>query len=146
MFRHVIKYEDFDGNTYEEEFFFNISKGEIVEMELGEDGGLEGLLDRIIHEKDRKKLVSFFRELVSKSVGIKDGKRFVKNDEIRSNFMDSNAYSEFIVELLADEKVRAAFVLETFPNKEKKTIDEAIADMNEGVEKFEKAWNGESVK
>ena len=146
MFRHVIKYDDFDGNTYEEEFFFNISKGEIVEMELGEDGGLEGLLDRIIHEKDRKKLVSFLRELLSKSVGVKDGKRFVKNDEIRSNFMDSNAYSEFIVELLADEKVRAAFVLETFPNKEKKTIDEAIADMNEGVEKFEKAWNGESVK
>lgn len=146
MFKHVIKYDDFDGNTYEEEFCFNISKGEIVEMELSEEGGLEGLIDKMIKEKDRKKLVELFRALIEKSVGIKEGKRFVKNDEIRRDFMESNAYSEFLIELLSNEKIRAAFVLEAFPNNGKKSLDEAIIDMNKGSEEFDKIWNGGSVK
>lgn len=146
MFRHVIKYDDFDGNTYEEEFCFNISKGEIIEMELSEEGGLEGLLDRMIKEKDRKKLVELFKKLISSSVGVKQGKRFVKNEEIRRDFMESNAYSEFIAELLGNEKVRAAFVLETFPNGGNKTLDDAVAEMDAGAKRFEEVWNGESVK
>jgi len=146
MFKHVIKYDDFDGNTYEEEFCFNISKGEIVEMELSEESGLEGLIDRMIKEKDRKKLVELFRTLIAMSVGVKEGKRFVKNEEIRRDFMESNAYSEFLIELLSNEQTRAAFVLEAFPNDGKRTIDEAIAEMNKGSKEFDKVWNTESVK
>lgn len=146
MFKHVIKYDDFDGNTYEEEFCFNISKGEIVEMELSEESGLEGLIDRMIKEKDRKKLVELFRTLIAMSVGVKEGKRFVKNDEIRRDFMESNAYSEFLIELLSNEQTRAAFVLEAFPNDGKRTIDEAIIEMNNGSKEFDKVWNAEGVK
>ena len=147
MYSHKIAYTDFNNEHHEDTFYFNLSKGDIVELELGEEGGLEGVLEKLIKEQDRKKLVKLFRSLIEASVGKRDGRRFIKTDEIREDFMFSNAYSEFIVELLSDEGVRAAFVKEIFPSNGEapKTKEELIADMHKASEEFDKRWNGESV-
>lgn len=39
-----------------------------------------------------------------------DGKRFVKNQEIRDAFAQTNAYSDLFMELATDAKAAAAFV------------------------------------
>ena len=150
MYSHKIAYTDFNNEHHEETFYFNLSKGDIIEMELGEEGGLEGLMDRLIKEKDRKKLVALFRSLIEASVGKRsdDGRKFIKNDAIREDFMFSGAYSEFILELLSeDETVRAAFVKEIFPSDGSvHSKEELVADMKAASAEFEKRWNGESVK
>lgn len=150
MYSHKIAYTDFNNEHHEETFYFNLSKGDIVEMELGEEGGLEGVMEKLLKEKDRKKLVALFRSLIEASVGRRseDGHKFIKNDEIREDFMFSNAYSEFIIELLAeDDSVRAAFVKDIFPSNDSvKSKEELIAEMKEKSKEFEKRWNGESVK
>jgi len=129
MFKKTITYEDFSGGTVTEDFYFNLSKGEVVAMEMASsDGGYSGLLERIIKEKDNSKMVSIFQDIILKSVGRKsaDGRKFVKNDQIREDFASTNAYSELFVELATQAGAAAEFVNGLFP---KKLLDEAAKDV-----------------
>lgn len=107
-----IKYTDFNGDEREEEFYFNLSKAELMEMELSTSGGLEATIRQIINQRDNKKIVGLFKDLILNSYGVKspDGKKFVKSQELRDEFMQTNAYSELFMELATDEKKASAFV------------------------------------
>lgn len=41
MLKKTISYTDYDGNERTEDFYFNLSKAEIIEMELGTAGGMK---------------------------------------------------------------------------------------------------------
>ena len=55
-------------------------------MEMSTDGGLSKMLEKIVAEKDIKRIVEIFKDLILKSYGEKspDGRKFVKSKEIRS--------------------------------------------------------------
>lgn len=114
MLKKTIEYDGFDGQTYKEEFCFHITEADIAEMELGatREGGFEALIRKIIDTTDGKKLVAIFKELILLSVGelAVDGKRFIKSDEIRDNFKNSNAYSKLFVELVTQTDKGVEFV------------------------------------
>lgn len=118
MLKKTITYTDYDGNERTEDFYFNLSKAEIAEMELSINGGLTQLLEKIVKEQDNAKLVSYFKDLILRSYGEKslDGKRFVKNDELREAFAQTEAYSELFMELASDADKAAAFVNGVTPN------------------------------
>lgn len=112
MLKKTMKYIDYDGNEREEDFYFNLSKGELAEMELSLNGGLEGMINRIIQEKDNKKIVATFKDLILRSYGKKsdDGKRFIKSPELTEEFTQTEAYSDLFIELASDADAAAAFV------------------------------------
>ena len=112
MLKKTIKYEDFDGNERSEDFYFNLTKAELMEMELSTEGGLEKRIQSIINAQDIPKIVAIFKDLILRSYGEKslDGKRFIKNDEIRDAFAQTEAYSELFMELATDEKAASEFV------------------------------------
>lgn len=112
MLKKTIKYVDFDGEERVEDFYFNLSKAELVEMELSHQGGLTVYIQRIIQEQDGPTLVRLFKELVLKSYGKKsdDGKRFIKSDQLREEFTQTNAYSELFTLLATDAEAAAEFV------------------------------------
>lgn len=112
MLKRTITFEDFDGNSRSEDFYFNLSKAEVAEMELSQQGGFSNYLKRIIDEQDAPTLVQLFKDLVLKSYGRKsdDGRRFIKSDELREEFAQTNAYSELFIALATDAEEASAFI------------------------------------
>lgn len=119
MLKKVIKYTDYNGVEREEEFYFNLTAAEITEMELSEEGGLSNLITKITNAKDTPSLVKMFKGLILKSYGIKspDGKRFIKSEEISTEFSQTEAYSILFMELATDEKAASAFVNGIIPQE-----------------------------
>ena len=117
MLKKTFQYTDFNGNEQEETFYFNLSKSEVIEYELQERAGMSTTLQRIVEERDNQKILAHFKDLVMKSVGRKsdDGRRFVKNDEIREDFLASPAYDEMFVWLMSEPGAGADFVNNVLP-------------------------------
>lgn len=117
MFKKTIKYTDFDGVERKEDFYFNLTKAELLEMQMSMDGGLKGYLERIVKTQSQPELIKMFKEIIMRAYGEKspDGKRFMKNDEIRQNFECTEAYSELFMELATDSDAAAEFVNALLP-------------------------------
>lgn len=112
MLKKRIKYTDYDGNEREEDFYFNLSKAEVVELELTTEGGLEQMIQKITDTRDMPKLIELFKRLILMSYGEKseNGKRFIKSKELSDAFAQTEAYSELFMELATDDKAASEFV------------------------------------
>lgn len=112
MFKKTVNYTDYDGNERKEDFYFNFTKAEIVEMQYSEVGGLQKMISNIIAADDKPRLISLFKDLVLKAYGQKspDGRRFIKNQELRDDFAQTEAYSIIFMELATNDKAAQDFV------------------------------------
>lgn len=116
MLKKTIKYTDFSGTEREEDFFFNLTKAEIMDMELGAMGGLAEMIATLIKSQNMPEIIKIFREIIIKSCGEKslDGKRFIKTDvngrSVGLNFSETEAFSTLYMELIGDSKIAADFV------------------------------------
>ena len=112
MIKKTISYTDYDGNERKEDFYFNLSKPELIEMQTSEVGGLEKKIEKISKEQDVAKIIELMKDIIQKSYGVKsdDGKRFIKNQEILDEFMQSEAYSELFMELATDANAASDFI------------------------------------
>ena len=117
MLKKTITYEDFNGVERTEDYYFHLTKAEIAEMEMSQNGGYSEVLNRIVAAKDAPSIIKQFKDLVLKAYGINsdDGRRFIKNDEIREAFSQTEAYSIIFMELATDDNAAAAFVNGIFP-------------------------------
>ena len=125
-------FTDYDGNVRTEDFYFNLSKAELMKMEMGETGGLEKLLRKIIAEQDNVKIMEYFDDIISRSYGVKspDGREFVKSPELTKKFKETEAYSDLFMELCTDAKKAADFVNQVLPNVEVSTAQlEAVTNV-----------------
>ena len=118
MLKKTITYTDYNGVERTEDFYFNLTKAELMEMEIGTTGGMADMIKRIIDAKDAPAIIKIFKELVLKAYGEKsaDGKRFVKSEEISNGFAQTEAYSQLFLELATDADAAAAFVNGIIPN------------------------------
>ena len=112
MLKKTITYTDFNGMERSEDFYFNLTKAEVMEMEMSTVGGLSEMIQRIIAAQDTPSIIKVFKDLVLKSYGEKsaDGKRFIKTPEITEAFSQTEAYSVLFMELATDADSAAAFV------------------------------------
>jgi hypothetical protein len=112
MLKKTITYIDYDGNSRTEDFYFNLSKAEVTEMELSADGGLSKMLEKIVASQDNKRIMEIFKDIIIKAYGEKspDGKRFIKNDALREAFTQTEAYTELFMELATNAEAASAFV------------------------------------
>lgn len=112
MLKKTVKYVDYNGVERTEDFYFNMTKAEVAEMEMSVEGGFSKMLEELVASKDNVRIVQLFKEMVLKSYGEKspDGRRFVKSKEISEAFAQTEAYSEIFMELALNEKAAAAFV------------------------------------
>ncbi len=118
MLKKIITYTDYNGVERTEPFYFNLSKAELMEMELGVTGGMTEMLDKIIAAKDAPSLMKTFKEMIMKAYGVKsdDGKRLIKSEELSIAFTQTEAYSVLFMELITDDKAAADFVNGIIPN------------------------------
>lgn len=118
MLKKTIKYTDFDGNERNEDFYFNLTKAEVAEMEMTTEGGLSKMLEKIVATQDLKRIIEIFKDLILRSYGEKspDGKRFIKSQELRDAFSQTEAYSELFMELATSSESSSAFINGIVPN------------------------------
>lgn len=117
MIKETRKYVDFDGVEREEDFYFNFTKAELLQMELSVKGGFHAYIEQIVKAKNETELIRLFKELLEKSYGVKspDGRRFIKNAEVLEDFKQTEAYSDLFLELATDADKASKFVNGIFP-------------------------------
>lgn len=117
MLKKTINYTDFNGVERTEDFFFNLSKAEIMEMEMSTTGGLAELIQKVVQTQDAPAIIKIFKDLVLKAYGEKsaDGKRFIKSEELSLGFSQTEAYSNLFMELATDADAAAKFVNSIIP-------------------------------
>ena len=132
MLKKIITYTDYNGVERTEPFYFNLSKAELMEMELGVTGGMTEMLDKIIAAKDAPSLMKTFKEMIMKSYGVKsdDGKRLIKSEELSIAFTQTEAYSVLFMELITDDKAAADFVNGIIPNEIQAEVAAQTANNN----------------
>lgn len=112
MLKRTFTYKDFDGNDVTDEYYFHMNKAERLELQLSSYGGLDKMMRRLTEEKNTEEIIRIFKKIILMCVGEKsyDGKRFIKNDEIRNNFYQTEAYSQLFCELVTDPEKADEFL------------------------------------
>src|SRR5687768_16715194 len=102
MLKKSITYETFSGEMITEEFYFNLTKAELVEMEMSHKDGLGESLKKIIASEDGAAVIKEFKNIILKSFGTKsaDGRRFIKNEQLAEEFASTEAYSVLFMDLV----------------------------------------------
>ena len=109
---------------------FNLSKAEVLEMEMATPGGFSEMIQRVISTQNTPELIKIFKELILKSYGEKsaDGKRFVKSPELSEAFSQTEAFSNLFMELAINADEAAAFVNGIMPSDFAKQAKKAMTD------------------
>lgn len=129
MLKKTITYTDYNGLERTEDFYFNLSKAEIMEMEMSTTGGFAEMLQKIVAAQDAPAIIKVFKDITLKAYGEKsaDGKRFIKNDELREAFSQTEAYSQLFMELATDADAASNFIKAIIPADLEKELDKAPA-------------------
>lgn len=117
MLKKTISYVDYDGQEREEDYYFNLTQSELMVMELSEEGGLKKMMEKIIKEKNQKKMVAIFQDMINKSYGEKspDGRRFIKSEALSEAFSQTPAYDKLFMELATNEDAAMDFIRGIMP-------------------------------
>lgn len=112
MLKKTITYEDWDGNERTEDFYFNMTKAEIMELELSTEGGLKNRLEKISQKKDVPAIMKFVKDFIMMSYCEKsdDGRRLIKRKELSEAFIETPAYDNLFMELISDDEKASAFI------------------------------------
>lgn len=124
----TITYTDFNGNPRTEEFYFNLTKAEVVDWVTTTEGyTYDDALREMVRKNNTKGIMQALREIIYTAYGEKspDGRRFIKTEEVKSNFMDTEAYSVLFMELLSDSKAALDFCTGIMP----KDMADAVIDL-----------------
>lgn len=133
MLKKTITYVDYDGNKRTEDHYFNLSKAELTEMEMSENGGFDKFIEQIVKTENNKEIYRLFKEIILMSYGEKsyDGKHFIKKKTVdgqtiylRDQFEQTEAFSELVMELFSSENAAADFINQVIP----KELSEQMAD------------------
>lgn len=129
MLKKTITFPDLDGNEVTDDFYFNLTEAEAIELEVNYPGGLSSYVESLVEGVDpelpigkaprAKEIVALVKDLIHRTVGQRsdDGRYFDKSEEIRQRFMNSNAYSVMFMELLSNAEMAAQFFNDVMPAK-----------------------------
>jgi hypothetical protein len=137
LLKKSITFEDFNDQTVTEDHYFHLSKADLVELEVSHQGGLGGWIEKIVASQDGKALIEEFKKLILWSYGKKsdDGRRFIKTEELREEFVSSPAYESLFMELVTDSDKAAEFVNNIVP----KGLGKDMEKMKDSVSAKEEA-------
>lgn len=127
MFKKTVEFEDLDGNKQARDFYFHISKAELLELASSADD-MQARIKRIIEANDGAAILKELRDLIKMAVGVRseDGQRFIKDEAAQSTLLDSPAFDELLMELATSADASADFVRQLIPEKMQKEMQEQL--------------------
>ena len=119
MLKKTFKFVDYNGNPRTEDHYFNLTQAEVTELELSVDGGLTAMINRVVQAQNGRQIIDTMKDIILKSYGVKspDGRRFIKNQEVRDAFAQTEAYSQLFMELATNAQAASEFVNGIIPAK-----------------------------
>ena len=139
MIKKTVTYTDYNEIERTENFYFNLSKAEVMEMEMSTEGGMAESIQKIVDAKDAPSIIRVFKDLVLRAYGVKshDGRRFMKTkpdgSKYSDEFKETEAYSQIFMELATDADKAAEFINGIIPSdlaqkvsEQKKTSKKAL--------------------
>ena len=137
MIKKTITYESYNGETITEDLYFNLTKLELLEEDIEQNGNFQENVERLTKENNVKEVYNIFKNIVLKAYGVKseDGKRFIKNEGLRQDLQSSPALSELILSFLENPEEGAKFIEEILPSK---LVEEAKKEQEKNKELTEK--------
>lgn len=139
MFSKTFEYKGYDGNTHKETWWFNLSESELLKMELGSVGGINGLMNRMLREEHPEKVVDMFERIILGAVGERsaDGRRFLKrNGAVAEDFRETPAYDQLFLELVASGEALTAFLKGAIPDEVRQNLEKAEAERAKNAEQM----------
>lgn len=111
MIKKTLTYTNFNGAEVTEDFYFHISKAELLEMEISANGTLQQQLQAIVASNDGARILPKFKEIIRMSFGHKtpDG-AFIKRPEFVEQFEGSGAYETLFLSFMQNAGEFAEFV------------------------------------
>lgn len=134
MFVKHLEYEDFLGNKRSEDFYFHLTKADLIKwVTTSGDYTLDQYVKRLYEERNGKKIMETFEELIRMSYGqiSLDGRQFDRSEKITSDFMATEAYSIIFSELVMDGSKAAEFFNGILP---KELVDEVSKELKKNPE------------
>lgn len=140
MFSRTFEYTGYDGQTKKDTWWFNLSEAELYKLELGSIGGVNGMMNRLLRENKPGEVVDMFEKIILGAVGERsvDGRKFIKNDEIRQDFYQSRAYSDLFMELVSSGENLRKFLLGAIPEELAQKLEQVEAAGSAPAENSEK--------
>lgn len=126
MLKKTLSYTNLDGEKITEDFYFNMTKAELIKLNLKEGEGFQEYLNRIIESGDGAAIIENFEKIVRLSYGVRtaDGK-FKKDPDDFDAFMATEAYSDFFLELVTDAKASSEFIKAVMPDNLVEEVEQA---------------------
>lgn len=128
MITRTIPYTDYDGNARKEKFYFNLTQFEATEIAMEmPDGIIEDLNEgeddnkataiHLVEKLGNKGVLEFIKKIVLKSYGVKspDGRRFIKSEQLSTEFSQTPAFSAFMMRLMSDDNEASSFINGVIP-------------------------------
>lgn len=117
MLKKTIAYTDYNGVKREEDYYFNLTQAEVINLQMGVKGGLVEMLTQALKNEDSPLIMQTIRNIIRTAYGEKsaDGKRFVKSAELSDAFEQTPAYSVLFMELLTQDGASDAFMRGIIP-------------------------------
>ena len=115
MYKKTISYTDYDDVERSEDYYFNLSKSELMEMDFSATGGMEKLIRSVIATRDTKRIMEIFKDIILRAYGEKslDGKRFIKvrdGHRLADDFAETGAFDALFIELATNDKAATEFI------------------------------------
>lgn len=129
MLKKTMTYVDYNGTKRTEDFYFNLTKAELMELELTTEGGLVERLQKIVDAKDAPEIIKQFKKIILMAYGKKsdDGKRFEKSEKLSEEFAQTEAYSDLFMLLATNAEEAAKFVNAIVPQDSQLSPDQIAA-------------------
>lgn len=112
MLKKTITYTNYNDEQKTRDYYFNLKKSELIDLQFSTAKGFMDYIEEITKSQDNVRIWKAFRDIVLLAYGEKseDGERFVKSDELRKSFEETEAFSELIYELMSNETAAANFI------------------------------------
>lgn len=136
MLKKTITFEDYDGNKRTEDHYFHLNKAEVIKwLSTSGDYTLDKVFIRLSEEKNGKKIMEIFEDIIARSYGRKslDGRRFEKSEELTKEFMETEAYSTLFMELASNAEAAAEFIKGILPKDLADEISKVVNENADGI-------------
>lgn len=117
MLKKTITFKDLDGNEVTDDFYFNLSVAELAEMALLHEGDIAKHMQAVIDSKDGRAILDAFKKIIAQAYGKRseDGRSFLKSPEISQEFMGTEAYSQFFLDIVTSATAAVDFINGVMP-------------------------------
>ena len=117
MIKETITYTDYNDVERTEDFYFNVTKTELLRMEADKNGAFSTVLEKFVKAKDVSDVLDAVEKFLWKAYGEKtpDGKQFIKSEELSRAFFQSPAYEVLFEKLNSNADFAYNFIMGIVP-------------------------------